>query len=255
MDGMCGECGQDMVLTERKDRGDGVNWVCRREGHYCKLSIRANSWFENSRMDLSKVLLATAMWVKGCTHSFITEEADIARQTTTDGMSFCREVCVCMLVNKSVTLGGGGAGKIVEIDESKFGKRKYNKGKRVEGAWVFGGVERDSNKCFMAVVPVRTSETLISVLKEWVLPGSTVMSDCWKAYDCLASEAFVHLTVNHSLTFKDPDTGAHTNSIEGTWGACKRSLKGTRKVKDGMDGYLAEYIWRRCHRSVEKSIT
>ncbi|KAF8784198.1 hypothetical protein HNY73_011573 [Argiope bruennichi] len=180
-------------------------------------------------MDLWKILLATAMWVA---HSFITEEADIARQTTTDWMSFCREVCVCMLVNESVTLGG--PGKIVEIDESKFGKRKFNKGKMVEGAWVFGGVERYSNKCFMTVVQDRTSETLLSVLKEWVIPGSTVMSDCWKSYDC---------------------TGAHTNSIEGTWAACKRSLKGTRRVKDGMDGYLAEYIWRRCHRSGVKSTT
>ncbi len=35
----------------------------------------------------------------------------------------------------------GGEGIIVEIDESKFGKRKYNRGHRVEGVWVVGGVE------------------------------------------------------------------------------------------------------------------
>ena len=35
----------------------------------------------------------------------------------------------------------GGPGKIVQIDESKFGKRKCHRGHRVEGQWVFGGIE------------------------------------------------------------------------------------------------------------------
>jgi len=35
----------------------------------------------------------------------------------------------------------GGPGHIVQIDDSKFGKRKYNKGKRVEGVWVFAMIE------------------------------------------------------------------------------------------------------------------
>lgn len=36
----------------------------------------------------------------------------------------------------------GGRNKIVELDESKIGKRKYNRGQKVEGAWVIGGIER-----------------------------------------------------------------------------------------------------------------
>ena len=36
----------------------------------------------------------------------------------------------------------------MEIDESKFGKRKHNRGHSVEGQWVFGGVERGSGKVF-----------------------------------------------------------------------------------------------------------
>ena len=49
----------------------------------------------------------------------------------------------------------GGPGKVVEIDESKFGKRKYHRGKRVEGAWIFGGYERGSGRVFMVVVEKR----------------------------------------------------------------------------------------------------
>ena len=34
----------------------------------------------------------------------------------------------------------GGIGKVVEIDESKFGKGKSHKGHHIEGQWVFGGI-------------------------------------------------------------------------------------------------------------------
>ena len=30
----------------------------------------------------------------------------------------------------------GGPGKIVEVSEAKFGKRKYQRGRRVRGSWV-----------------------------------------------------------------------------------------------------------------------
>ena len=33
----------------------------------------------------------------------------------------------------------GGPGKVVEIDKSKFGKRKYHPGRSVDGHWAFGG--------------------------------------------------------------------------------------------------------------------
>ncbi|KRH92904.1 hypothetical protein M153_2153000374 [Pseudoloma neurophilia] len=40
----------------------------------------------------------------------------------------------------------GGENIIVEIDESKFGKRKYNRIHRVEGQWVLGLIERTSKR-------------------------------------------------------------------------------------------------------------
>ncbi|GFW97317.1 DDE_Tnp_IS1595 domain-containing protein [Trichonephila clavipes] len=87
---------------------------------------------------------------------------------------------------------------------------------------------------------------LPELIREWILPGTTIIPDCWRAYECLSDEGYRHLTVNHSLTFKDPETGAHTNAIEGTWSAIKRNLKGhTAHVEGQFDSYLAEYMWRR----------
>ena len=50
-----------------------------------------------------------------------------ARMTHGCGLAhFCRELCEVVLFEKREKLGG--SGKIVEIDESKIGKRKYHRG-------------------------------------------------------------------------------------------------------------------------------
>ena len=89
----------------------------------------------------------------------------------------------------------GGPGVVVQVDESAFGKRKYNRGHPVDTKWVFGGIEitidsRGSHRggrFFAIVVPDRTGTTLCSVLKKYVLPGTTILSDGWKGYNGVAS--------------------------------------------------------------------
>ena len=91
----------------------------------------------------------------------------------------------------------------------------------------------------------RTANTLVSVISENILPGTTVISDCWKAYSSLNSEGFSHLTVNHSVNFVDPETGAHTNTIESTWRALKKSLPKHGTTKSLYDTYFAQYCVRK----------
>jgi len=62
----------------------------------------------------------------------------------------------------------GGPNKTVEIDESKFGRRKYQRGHPVKGQWVFGGVERESGRTFLAPVPDRTADTLVAIIRDWI---------------------------------------------------------------------------------------
>ena len=105
--------------------------------------------------------------------------------------------------------------KIVEIEESKFGKRKYSVGRIIEGQWVFGGgVYRETRSCIMVPIEKRDSETFLGIIRDRIEPGTTIISDCWKAYNCLSGRGFEHLTVNYSLNFVDPNTKAHTNTIK-----------------------------------------
>lgn len=116
---------------------------------------------------------------------------------------FLLQVCVFWAEKHSEKLSGPGC--TVEI-EAKIGKRKYNRDRLVKGHWIFGGYERDTKKIFIAPVEDRTEKTLLACIKEWILPGTTILSDCWKSYNCLGNEGFQHLTVNHSYNFVDPDT-------------------------------------------------
>ena len=76
----------------------------------------------------------------------------------------------------------GGPNKTVEIDESMFGGRKYNRGHPVKGQWVFGGVERESGRTYLVPVPDRTADTLMTIINAWIEPGTTIISDCWSVY-------------------------------------------------------------------------
>jgi len=42
---------------------------------------------------------------------------------------------------------------MVEVDERKFGKRKYNKRTMIEGQWVVGGICRETKDVFLAICP------------------------------------------------------------------------------------------------------
>jgi hypothetical protein len=61
----------------------------------------------------------------------------------------------------------------------------------------------------------------------------------------LTNVGFTHLTINHSNFFYNLDTGAHINSIEGTWLHVKRSLNKNGKIKELLPIYFAEFMWRR----------
>ena len=114
-------------------------------------------------------MLLTYMLIKNYRQDQISHELGLSQNTVSQWAHFMRDIVVDWARSTSEMIGG--PGKKVEIDESKFGRRKYNKGHKVEGQWVFGGVERGSNKCFLVAVEKRDAKTLTKIIKEWILPG------------------------------------------------------------------------------------
>jgi len=165
--------------------------------------------------------------------------------TIVDWSNFIREVFI-HYSTKDGHFKIGGPNIIVEIDEAKMGKRKYGRGRIIEGTWVFGGIDRSSKEIFLIPVKRRNTRTLMKLIKRHIRPGTTIMSDCWAAYRKLGTEEmFTHMTVNHSINFVDPDTGAHTQNIERSWREVRANIPKYGRRKVHFAGYLAEYLFKR----------
>ena len=255
-------CGQEMALKKTNDNKDQYVWRCRKihksaKGDNIKitkdvkLSIRHRSWLVDAKIPLEIVIELTYLWAQGFNLQEIMHELKLSKRTVIEWSAFFRDTCLTTMLEYSEQIGG--VGVEVEIDESKFGKRKYHKGHRVEGQWVFGGREKhDKSKIFMVPVKNRKKVTLLALIKKWIKPGSIIHSDCWKAYSDLAKHGYTHVTVNHSKEFVNKEMGACTNAIECDWRHAKVSIPPYGIHKGLHAGYLAEFMWRRRNHNTDK---
>ncbi|KAL7073284.1 hypothetical protein ACQ4LE_007346 [Meloidogyne hapla] len=143
----------------------------------------------------------------------------------------------------------GGPNKIIQVDESKFGRRKYNRGRRIDGHWVLGLIENNSEDFRLIICPdnIRDAATLIPIIKKHVQEGSEIRTDAWRAYSTLNQNGYTHNVVNHS----DPDNrfisrdGIHTQRIEANWRPAKDWFRQRRLPGYRFPDALVEYQWRR----------
>jgi hypothetical protein len=76
---------------------------------------------------LNRIPVTSIVTMSGCSSHTVCAFNEYFRQLTADSL----DITNCMI---------GGPGVIVEVDESKLGKRKYHRGHAVEGVWIVGGI-------------------------------------------------------------------------------------------------------------------
>ena len=146
--------------------------------------------------------------------------------------------------------------KSVEVDEMYFGGHsKGGRGRPMVGDKhkipVVGIVERSTEKHAGRVYAVTTPDvkkaTVMEVIKEKVLPKSTIFTDDFCIYDDLGrhKNEYQHRRINHSAkVYVMGDV--HTNTIEGFWSLVKRGIGGVYHSvsQKYLQTYLDEYSFR-----------
>jgi transposase len=155
------------------------------------------------------------------------------------------------LMREEIKLGGSGAG--VEMDEMYHGGRRKNeagrmlKGDMAKHTTVTGIVER-KGQIVARVTPELTMSAIGAVVKEYVLPQTTIFTDEFASYNSLphmADMGYQHRRINHSQkVYVSGDV--HTNTIEGFWSLVKRGIGGVYHSVSAkyLQSYLDEYSFR-----------
>lgn len=174
----CEKCGARLQFVEQDD----WSFMFRCQKRMKKSAVRkCNNWvsifkgtfFDRAHLNVPQVAEFVLLYLSRPPPrmQFIEREMGLSLRTITDWFSFVREVFRHWALSKSQQIGGHGV--MVEIDEAKIGKRKYNRCRVL-----VGGIERGTKNFFLVAVPDRTAATLTRIIKEYIRPGTTIYSDC-----------------------------------------------------------------------------
>lgn len=217
-------CCEREMSTISGSNTDGIIWRCPK----CrkKRSIRHGSFFARSRLPLGQLVLLIYLWSCEVPYHSVIVMTGYSTATVTSWLGFVRGLVSSLLIQSTATeYMIGGPGTEVEIDETMISKKqKSHVGTKLPEVWLFGGVERKTGRWFAEIVEDRSRATLTRHIITYIRPATKIISDKWASYvsegfdlSSLEGQRYLHESVNHSEHFKDPKTGACTNTIEGNY--------------------------------------
>jgi transposase-like protein len=142
--------------------------------------------------------------------------------------------------------GLGGAGKVVEADETYVGGKAKNRKNHIPPKEIVVSlVERDGKVRSRHVADV-SGATLRFAMVTQIDKASYIMTDEAPVYGKIGAEFAGHGTVNHSIEEYVRAYFWHTNTVEGYFSILKRGIMGTYHHVSGahLHRYLAEFDFR-----------
>ena len=220
-------------------RGEQRRWRCPSHNN-STMSLLEGSFLQKQNISLQQFIKIVYVWALQIAVTTSVAMVGLSKATLVQWYSYLRDVCSNRLVNNYITIGG--PGHIVQINESLVTQRKSHQGRPVPERWVFGGIDTETNIGFLVCVENRSAEILIPLIKKFILPGTTIYSHSWRAYNNIAD-----IDVNPKYTHQT-FTNVHTNRVECMWKNCQKKFRAMLGVHSTtLPSHLDEYMWRQQH--------
>lgn len=140
---MCNKCGEKVKVDKcNSNRIYCTNKICPLKSK--KINVWGNTIFNNNRIKKSKALQILELFMQKARNKLIAYILRINPCTVRRILKKVSEILVPSYYKATELLGGDS--QIIEIDESKFGKRKYIRGHHVDGVWILGMIEKRVKK-------------------------------------------------------------------------------------------------------------
>ena len=226
---------------------------CAEKGCRKQFTVKVGTVFESAHIPLNKMLQAVYLMTsskKGISAHQLHRVLEITYKSAWFLAHRIREA-----MRDGALAPMGGAGGIVEIDETIIGKfegapkRLGVGGGRTWRNSVLALVERGGAARTFHVEGVSMAK-LVPIIRANVAKETVVMTDEWSAYRRLGEDFAAHHSVNHSA--KEYGRGiVTTNTVEGYFSIFKRGMKGVYQHcgEKHLHRYLAEFDFRYSQRS------
>src|SRR5271155_3811847 len=127
-------CGRTLYYSEAQKGFRCSLRECRKSFY-----IFSGTLFAKAILPINKIMHLAYLWLCKCTTTTVLIYTGHSPNTVCSYFKYFRQLVGDSLDELDYCIGG--ICVEVELDESKFGKRKYDRGHAVEGVWVLGGVE------------------------------------------------------------------------------------------------------------------
>jgi transposase-like protein len=245
---VCPHCGATDRIYELKGKSTRIG--VRKCGHCRKqFTVKVGTVFENSHVPMFKWLQAIHLMCsskKGMSSHQLYRILDVTLKTAWFMSHRIREA---MRTGALEPLGG--AGGIVEADETYYGEKADPAERRKPGQRgpagkrpVVGLVER-GGRVRTFHVERANRDTIEAIVRENVAREAALMTDESALYAEVGEEFASHETVCHSAE-EYVRGDVHTNTMDGYWGLFKRGMRGVYQhcAEKHLHRYLAEFDFR-----------